>query len=176
MGRDKALLDCGGQALWRRQWELLEKLGARERLLSVRPEQTWAPADAVKVFDARPGLGPIGGIAAALERGASGHLLVLAVDLPRMEPAWFARLFALCNEASGAIGKRGGNFEPLAAVYPQRLLPSMRAALARGEHSLQKLLTAAVAEGLMRSCQISDEERRWFANWNAPDDFRALPG
>ena len=170
MGRDKALLEIAGVPLWRRQREVLGRAGAAEIFVSARADQAWAAAENV-VRDAVPDGGPLGGIAAALERAAHPHLAVLAVDLPRMEPAWFAALLADCAPAAGAVGRHGGDggfFEPLAAVYPRALLPFAAAALARGEFSLQRLLTAAVAQRLMRVREIGPAEAAMLANWNEP--------
>ena len=167
MGRDKALLEIAGVPLWRRQREVLESAGATEIFVSARADQAWAATQNV-VRDAVPDGGPLGGIAAALERAAHPHLAVLAVDLPRMEPAWFAALLAACAPDAGAVGRHGGFFEPLAAVYPRVLLPLAAAALARGEFSLQRLLTAAVAQRLMRVREIGPAEAAMLANWNEP--------
>ena len=43
-----------------------------------------------------------------------------------------------------------------------------RAALERRELSLQKLLAAGVAQGLLRVREISADEAPLFANWNEP--------
>jgi molybdopterin-guanine dinucleotide biosynthesis protein A len=168
MGRDKALLQVGGQAVWMRQAELLRCAGAQEILFSVRPEQTWVPQDVRRVTDAVPDAGPLAGIVAGLEHCEVGHLMVLAVDLPRMEPVWFERLREQCGPGWGAVGRQGGFFEPLAAIYPRTILPRAKAALAAGDGSLQRLI-AGSADGV-RVHEITAEESPWFANWNEPED------
>lgn len=170
MGSDKALLEIEGVPLWQRQCAVLARAGAAEIFVSARPEQRWAEGDGV-VRDAAPGGGPLGGIAAALARAAHPHLAVLAVDLPRMEPAWFAALLAECVPGVGAVGRHrgeGGFFEPLAAVYPREFLPLAAAAIARGEFSLQRLLAAAVARRWLRVRELGAEETAMLANWNEP--------
>ncbi len=171
MHRDKALLASAGTVLWRRQRDLLAAAGAAEIFLSARPDQAWAEAAegfAATVRDAGPDAGPLGGIVAALERSRHGHLAVLAVDLPQLTPAWLVTLRGDCAPGVGAVGRRGGFFEPLAAIYPRELLPLARAALARRELSLQKLLAAGVAQHLLRVREISADEAPQFANWNEP--------
>ena len=129
MGSDKALLEFAGVALWRRQHAMLRQAGAAEIFISAREEQLWAQGEHV-VRDAVAGGGPLGGLVAALERAAHGHLAVLAVDLPNMEAKWFQSLLAECSAGVGAVARRTGNgdfFEPLAAVYPREIL-----GLARG--------------------------------------------
>lgn len=166
MGRDKALLDCGGEPLWRRQWRLLEQAGAGEIFLSARPDQTWVPPGVTTLADAVPGAGPLAGIAAALARCTTSHLLVLAVDLPQMTPAWFAQVAADCAPGRGAVGRRGKFFEPLAAIYSCELRGAAESALSRGDYSLQAFIAAAGERFRVR--EITDTEAPWFANWNEP--------
>jgi molybdopterin-guanine dinucleotide biosynthesis protein A len=166
MGVDKALLTVGGQPLWRRQWAVLAEAGATERFISARPEQGWVPDGVPVVRDAVAEAGPLAGIAAALEQMRGTHLLVLAVDLPRMEAAWFGRLRALCAPGVGAVGRREGFYEPLAAIYPRGLARDAAARLMRGEYAMQRFIAAAGAA--LRSVGIGADEAAWFANWNEP--------
>ena len=171
MGRDKALLvGSDGRPLWERQREVLAQAGAAEILYSVRPDQTWIPREPALglVHDVEPGCGPLGGIAAALGRASHPHLAVLAIDLPCMTSEWFSALMVDCAPAVGAVGRRGGFFEPLAAVYPREILPLARAALSARDFSLQHLVVDAVAQGLMRAREISSGDAPLFENWNEP--------
>ncbi|MCW5549944.1 MAG: molybdenum cofactor guanylyltransferase [Opitutaceae bacterium] len=174
MGADKALLPTQGRPLWQRQVEVLRAAGAREIFFSVRPEQAWIPAGVQVVQDAVAGAGPLAGIAAALAACGDGHLAVLAVDLPRMEPAWFARLLERCGPGAGAVGRRGNFYEPLAAIYPRELLAAATEALARGELSLQAFIAGAGTR--MRSVEIGSNESEWFLNWNEPSAAPRSPG
>lgn len=176
MGRDKALLEAGGAPLWRRQCDVLAQAGAAEIFLSVRPEQHWAEQTqgfAGRLYDALAFGGPMVGITAALERAGHAHVAVLAIDLPRMPAAWFEAVLAECTPTAGCVGRRGDFFEPLAAVYPRELKWLAWEVLGRGEYSLQRLLAAAVAQGLMRVREIGDAEAAWFENWNTPPDEEA---
>ena len=171
MRRDKALLEIAGRPMWQRQREVLADAGARGIFLSARSDQAWAEnaaGFAGIVRDASLDSGPLGGIVAALERCEQSHLAVLAVDLPQMEPGWFAALLADCAPGRGAVGRSGKWFEPLAAIYPRELLPLARAALERRDLSLQKLLAAGVERKLLREREISAAEAPQFTNWNEP--------
>jgi molybdenum cofactor guanylyltransferase len=172
MGRDKALLEVGGVPLWRRQREVLARAGAAEILLSARSGQAWSRAAASQfaaiVSDDQPNAGPLAGIAAGLERATHPHLAVLAIDLPRLTPEWLAARLAECPAGAGIVAGRGDFFEPLAAIYPREFKPLARAALARGDHSLQRLVAEAVAQRLLRVHAIPAEEAPLFENWNEP--------
>lgn len=171
MGREKALLDISGEPLWRRQRDVLATAGATELLLSARAEQSWTrdtEGFTALVNDTRADGGPLLGIAAAFERATQPWLAVLAVDLPKMSPLWFEALRRELAPGRGIVGRRDGYFEPLAAIYPMAIRAQADAAVARGEFSLQRLLTEAVALGLLRVREINSAEAAWFENWNEP--------
>ena len=171
MGRDKALLPLRGRPLWRRQRDVLRAAGAGELLLSARADQRWALRAAgfvAIVHDPEPDRGPLAGIVAALEAAAHDRVAVLAIDLPRLPARWIAELAAAATETRGMVGRRGNSLEPLAAVYPRKMLPLARAALARGDLALQPLLQTTVDAGLMRVRRIAASEASWFTNWNTP--------
>lgn len=175
MGRDKALLRVREQPLWRRQRDILRAAGACELLLSARPGQGWAQRAggfAAIVRDPVPDGGPLAGIVAALEAATYERVAVLAIDLPRLPARWLAELAASVTENRGGVGCRGRIFEPLAAVYPRKMLPLARTALARGDRALQPLLHAAVAAGLLRVRRITAAEAPWFLNLNTPETGR----
>ena len=171
MGRDKALLEFAGEPLWQRQRAVLAGAGAVEIFLSARPGQAWAErAEGFSgvLHDALVDGGPLVGVTAALERATQPWVAVLAIDLPRMTAAWFSALRAECRAGVGVVGRHDGFFEPLAAVYPRELRFLAWEAMARGEFSFQRLLAAAVAQGLMRPHEISAGEAGGFENWNEP--------
>jgi len=172
MGNDKALLDVDGQPLWRRQYNFLARAGAGDRMISARSDQTWLPLDVTRVNDATPDLGPLSGLAAALERCRQAHLLVLAVDMPRIPGSWIMKLRERCDDRIGAVGQtEAGNYEPLAAIYPKAaMLPLAKGALADRELSLQRLIHRAVDDGFLRVQTIAAAESAWFENWNEPGD------
>lgn len=169
MGRDKALLEVDERVLWERQRDLLVEIGAYEVFLSARPDQEWAKkAKGFKavLHDGNPGCGPLTGIAAALERSTTPHLVVLAIDLPRMSTHWLEALLEERAPGVGGVGTHNKCFEPLAAVYPREFLPRVWEAIAGARYSLQPLLAKAEEDGMMRVFEIGEVEAPWFENWN----------
>jgi molybdopterin-guanine dinucleotide biosynthesis protein A len=174
MGTDKALVTTEGIPLWQRQRDLLTAAGVTQLFLSARPEQNWtrhAAGFSAVLHDAFPECGPLAGICAGLERTTCSHVMVLAIDLPRLPAAWFARLKTQCDPDSGCAGQMGGQFEPLAAIYPRELKWLSMEHLARGDYSLQSLIKSAIEQGLMRVVRIKPAEAPWFENWNEPRDI-----
>jgi molybdopterin-guanine dinucleotide biosynthesis protein A len=173
MGRDKAMLELEGVPLWRRQRDVLIGAGATEIFLSARPDQSWARGATgftAVVHDAMADCGPMVGVTAALERMSQPWLAVLAIDLPQITSAWFSDLLTQSSPGVGIVGRRGGIFEPLAAVYPREIMWLAWEALVRGDYSLQQLVGTATAQGLMRVSEIAPQDAAMFTNWNTEAD------
>lgn len=96
MGRDKALLDWHGHPLLERQLDALRASGVDALQVSGdRPGYRG-------VADARPGLGPLGGLA-SIVAGVAGEadLLVIPVDMPLLGAALLRRLRTEQPQAHG---------------------------------------------------------------------------
>ena len=117
MGRDKALLVYAGEPQVIRATRLLAGFCAQV-LVSVRPEQAreslFAGLDLV-VDDPAASVGPAAGLMAAWRRAPQAALLVLAVDLPRVD-ASFVRLLLEARDSTRfatAFTHSDGTVEPL---------------------------------------------------------------
>ena len=168
MGVDKALLPFTGRELWQRQWTLLDELGVTQKYLSARAEQTWMSEGIEVVRDHIANAGPLAGITAAMARATTTHLIVLAVDLPQMQPSWFEMLRDDCAPGIGAVGRHDGFYEPLAAIYPCAMRDAAEQALRSDQRSLQRFI--ARAGPAMKSLEIAETQAALFANWNEPGD------
>ena len=110
---------------------------------------------------------------AAADRATCSHLAVLAVDLPLIEASWFSGLLAESGANSGVVARQsgsGGFFEPLAAIYPHGFFGMAREALINEDFSMQRLVRAAVARGLLSVHVLSAPESGLFMNWNTPTE------
>ena len=171
MGRDKALLPLpDGRLLWERQLGVLRALNPAELFISgfARPG---FPAETPLLSDEFPGSGPLGGIAAALAAMSSTHLVVMALDLPRMDAPFLNGLLASSGEGHGTIPRHPGAdgfYEPLSAVYPKGCAPSACDALRAGHLSLQSYVRDAGP--LLRPYLLTAGQELLFANWNRPED------
>jgi molybdopterin-guanine dinucleotide biosynthesis protein A len=170
MGRDKARLRVGGVELWRRQLGVLAGAGARPALLSLRPRQRSFGWRGGEIRDAAAGAGPLGGLAAALAACPAPHLAVLAVDLPNIDSAWFARLRRSCRTGRGAVVRGPGGYEPLAAIYPREAGDLCMARRRAGKLSLQGLLAALARRGRMAVLPMRGTDSARLANWNTRRD------
>ncbi|HEY5078462.1 MAG TPA: molybdenum cofactor guanylyltransferase [Opitutaceae bacterium] len=170
MGRPKALLKFEGRPLWRRQAELLQKLGPAELMISAGNDWKVEPGPWTLVRDRLPGIGPLGGIAAAMDAMASDLLLVLAVDMPSMSAGYLGGLLE-ASGPGGVVPEENGFYHGLAAVYPRSVRALVAAALGGADHSLQPILTCAVRDGLIAARPIAAGEWQLFRNVNRPEDL-----
>lgn len=93
MGRDKALLSWQGRPLIEHQIHTLEAAGATPVHVSGKRPGHPGLADLI------PDKGPVGGLASAAEHLPDGYLLVVPVDMPRLQPTLLARLRQAPNAA-----------------------------------------------------------------------------
>ena len=136
MQRDKATLEYHGQSQLARAVALLQPLVSR-CFLSVRAEQQHDPLRAAHalIVDRLPGLGPLGGIHAALHAHPEAAWLVLAVDLPFLDAATLQQLIAAREPARLGTAFRSsfdGKPEPLCALWEPASAPAVDAWIAAG--------------------------------------------
>jgi molybdenum cofactor guanylyltransferase len=174
MGSDKAELCAAGEPLWAKQLKLLRALSPRQTWISARNVPRWCPAGVEVVLDTPPSRGPLSGLCACLDRLGTTHLIVLAVDLPRMSAEHLHKLIAIVQAGRSLIPMNGGYFEPLCAIYCKSGAPVAAAGLAANDLSLQDLVRALMREGLANSYELSPEERSLYLNLNRPEDLAGM--
>jgi molybdopterin-guanine dinucleotide biosynthesis protein A len=172
MGRDKALLALPGSdfLLWQRQLRVLEELKPTEIFWSgsARPG---LPAHVRLIMDEVENAGPLAGISACLNALQSDWLIVLAIDLPRMNAAFLQGLMARCTAQRGAVVWQEEFFEPLAAVYPKNLHALAGDHLRQKRYALQDFVREAVREDMLAAVAIDASDAPLFKNVNSPADL-----
>jgi molybdopterin-guanine dinucleotide biosynthesis protein A len=138
-GAHKALEAVGGTPIALRAARALRLAGCRPVVLIANEPEVYAPLGLPSRPDSRPGLGPLGGLHAALlwalEEGGAGALVV-AGDMPFASPELLGALATRVGSegVDAAVpeseGRRG--VEPLCAAYAVSCLPAIEATLAAG--------------------------------------------
>ncbi len=180
MGSDKALLPAadGATPLVADRLRLLGDLGAAPVLLSGRRDTVYPVPRHTNVVHDTLGEGPAAGLLAAFDSLAGAppaHLLVLAVDMPAVDDAWFADLLAHAAPGLGAVAELDGRLEPLAAVYPAEFAPFLKSRVLSGELALQRIVHDAATAGLIRIVHVPATRAATLVNWNRPDDLTFRP-
>jgi molybdenum cofactor guanylyltransferase len=173
MGRDKAYLkvewDGASIPLWERQLAVLQSI-TPERLFISGARKEGYPASVAVLEDDWPDLGPLGGIATCLSRSQSASLLVLAVDLPRIQPGFLQKLLARSVVGRGVVPMHQNRFEPLVAVYPASALVPAIEQIREQNYALQPFVAKLLENHLMMSYEVEAPEQVQLENWNTPDD------
>lgn len=133
LGTDKALVRVEGETLARRSAAVLRSV-CGDLCVEVGPGHSALPA----VREDPPGTGPLAAIVAGLDAlavTAADTVVVLACDLPRVEPALLELLLGIGGD--GAVPEWAGRAQTLCAVYGPRVVAEMRLRHAAGERSLR---------------------------------------
>ena len=174
MGKDKATVLFRGKPLWEVQLGLLRKLEPAEILISARTDPSWRPGDVHFVADIPPPRGPLSGVAAALARMRTTHLLALAIDMPFITENFLRYVCEQIEARVGVVPKIDNRAEPLAAIYPREAFIDFRNALAGSDFSLQTLTRSLVDTGKLRELAVNEEQKKLFLNVNEVSDLTAL--
>ena len=171
MGRNKALLEFGGQPLILRIAALLSSVVAQPTVIA--PLEKFRGFGLPMIADDYPGFGPLGGIATALRATNKDWNLIVGCDLPFLTREWLAYLIqrASLSRADVVLPHSEGGAEPLCAAYRNRCLPSITAALQRGTKKVTDGLADLYVENIaFEEAKPFDSKGLLFKNMNSPSD------
>jgi molybdopterin-guanine dinucleotide biosynthesis protein A len=169
-GRDKAFLRVNGETVFSRTLSLMRDCFPEILVVSNSPAKYAGYAVDVTA-DELPGLGPLGGLHAALGRVRRPYAFVVACDMPflRLEPIRF--LVSRLDHADAIVPRWSGDVEPLHALYAKSLRPRIAAAIAGGARAIRDLLPLVrvdyVTEAEMEGISGAEES---FRNVNTPEE------
>jgi molybdopterin-guanine dinucleotide biosynthesis protein A len=174
MGRDKAFLPVEWEGksvpLWDRQLSILKAVAPAELVISGPRKQGYSAS--VPVYaDEWHCVGPLGGIATCLNRMKNGLLLVLAIDLPRVQPSFLQRLLAGTEAGCGIVPILNNDFEPLVAVFPKAALEPAVTQLRKRDYVLQHFVELVLERRLITTYEVDTSEQYQLENWNRPEDL-----
>jgi len=163
MGVDKALLELDGVPLVVRTARVAAAVCGTVSL--VGDPAKYGHLSFPIIQDEFSGIGPLAGIEAALRVTTADWNLILACDMPAIEPGILESLFSLdCDAAVPTYPD--GNVEPLCAVYHRRCHSHIRNAIDNG---IRKV-TGALDGLAIRYVPVVNQEP--FTNLNTPNDVR----
>lgn len=171
MGRDKAFLKLGARTLLELAVEMAGTVAEEVRI--VAPQERFLTV-ARTIEDIYPGCGPLGGIHAALSRTSTELNLILAVDLPFVEPNFLSYLVAQASQTAAlvTVPQTADGWQPLCAVYRREFGPLAEKALQRKRNKIDALFvpadTRAISEAEMQRMGFSVQ---MFRNLNTPAEF-----
>lgn len=149
MGRDKALIEVGGETLAVRVAATLTAAGLAPVTCVGGDLAALGRSGLVAVADDHPGEGPLGGVLTALARHrAADGVVVTACDLVAPSVGALARLLAAAGVAAPDAGVVvpvvAGRRQWLHALWRPAAAPALVAAFAAGERSVARAAEAAL--------------------------------
>jgi molybdopterin-guanine dinucleotide biosynthesis protein A len=100
--------------------------------------------------------------------------LVLAVDLPRIQPRFLQELLARSTAGCGVVPIHQNRFEPLIAVYPVSALAVAIDQMRRQDYGLQHFVAKLLENRLIIAYKVGASEQVQLENWNTPEDRNRL--
>ena len=171
MGRDKAFVEFDGKALLLRSLELVRTVAPNAGIVGDREKfSSFGPV----IEDVYPERGPLGGIHAALANSKAEFNLMLAVDLPFVEPRFLEYLIAqacACG-ATVTVPRVDGGWQPLCAVYRREFAAVAEQALMAGNNKIDlifpKVEIRVIDETELSKLGVSGS---MFRNLNTPEEL-----
>jgi molybdopterin-guanine dinucleotide biosynthesis protein A len=172
MKADKARLKVGGRTLLEHVLAQVDDL-FDEVLVSVSAGRKSRLPAAIRakaryVEDEKPGLGPLGGIAAALKAARNEACAVIACDIPDIDLPLLRSLARTAGPAEIAVPVGPtGHPEPLFAVYRRTIVPEIEALLRANERSILPLYERC------RTAVVGFKDPGRLRNLNTREDYEA---
>lgn len=180
MGRDKAQIPWNSGTLLTHAVGVLQEIASEVLVVGTVKS---ADAAVVAIADVFPNRGPMAGIHTALKHTSTDWNLILAVDLPLVQPELFGFIAGRCKNASAlaVVPKVSGRLQPLCAAYHRCLLMEIERAIGKDDLSIHRLLER-LSTGIMGTSGdiwiIDDEELltqgfdpEVLINVNTPEDL-----
>lgn len=176
MGTEKAFLELDGRLLLDHMIAIAKEVAEQVRIVGPKPKFS---AFGQIVTDVYPGRGPLAGIHAALSVSPTEYNLVLAVDMPFVDPRFLAYMLkqARRTEALVVVPQLNRRFEPLCACYRKDFAALAQAALAQGRNKIDPLFAADITR------TIGEDELgklgfppAMFQNLNTQEDYERAKG
>jgi len=174
MGCDKLSLRVDGVTLLERAAGVLREVFDDVLVVTNEAERAAGLAGVRVMADIVPGIGPLGGIHAALAAAGGDGVFVVAADMPRLDAGVIGRQVARWPtvEADALVPRVDGRAEPLHAVYSNRCLPAIERQMALGEYGVR-----AIFEHIRVAWWTPDAaDAACFANVNTPAEWSAMAG
>jgi len=184
MGKDKALLPFPGNeqlTFVEHVAALLAPIGREVILVAHDAQQAESYATLQHVLrivtDQEPNRGPLMGFYSGLSatHPSSTHALVVAVDMPFIQPAILTYLLSLATSDTIIMPFVQATPQVMLAVYPRTILPLAAQYLHQGRRGIRSILEVApvfyIEEAQLREV---DPELRSFINVNTPEEFQQI--
>ncbi|MBC8458726.1 MAG: molybdenum cofactor guanylyltransferase [Deltaproteobacteria bacterium] len=126
MGRNKAMLKIGNHTIVERVLAALKEVTATQLLVTNSPEE-YAFLNIHKKSDIFPKKGALGGIYTGLAASETPYCLVVACDMPFVNPKFLQYMAQRIEGYDIVIPQHSKGYEPLCAIYAKTCMPHIEA-------------------------------------------------
>jgi molybdopterin-guanine dinucleotide biosynthesis protein A len=171
MGRDKAFLSVGGRPVIERVIERVRSLSDDITIITNQP-QRYRHLNYRMVEDVYPGKGALGGIYTAIHAARHPFCLVVACDMPFLNPTLLRYLMSLTSGFDAVVPYIEAHPEAMHAVYGRRCLEPIQRRLLADQLKISGFFSDVRVRYVERDHVTRyDPHFRSFLNMNTPADW-----
>jgi molybdopterin-guanine dinucleotide biosynthesis protein A len=126
--------------------------------------------------ESEPGQGPLVALADGLTQIDAEWVLLLACDLPQLQPEilqnWLTQLTEVSQSILAVVPSQESGWEPLCGFYRQAALTELKRFIQQGGRSFQTWLTQVPVQAL----SLEGTTMKMLFNCNTPEDLQVLRG
>lgn len=175
LGRDKAVEPLAGQPLIGRVLSMLSDVTDTSVVVvndEARGAELPLPENVAVAVDAYPDSGSLGGIFTGLQAASADWALVVACDMPFLNPTLLARMLELRTDHDVIVPVLDGRPEPTHALYSKACLPHMEERLQHGKLKITGFYEDVRVRYITEDeVNLLDPDRLSFFNVNTQDDL-----
>ena len=175
MGQDKAFLPIAGQPVIQRVLERVRPLSDDVIIVTNTPDR-YTPDNTFRVVaDVFPGKGSLGGIYSALTAARHSHCLIVACDMPFLNPSLLEHLIRLAPGYDVVVPRIADRLETTHAVYGRACLAAIERQLAHNDLQIRRFFPE-VRVRVVEQAEVAhfDAKLHSFLNMNTPSDWERL--
>ena len=168
MGEDKYLLKIHGVPQYAYLYELLQNLNITTFISCNQKQEAILPASFPRIIDLHTHIGPIGGLASAIQQNGAESILLVACDLIHLKQETVQKLIHENDPDYDVVTfrKKGSPYlETTITIYNPGSFHRVTAAVKKGNYSLQGILQ----ESKVKEIAIDDEST--LSNANIKEDL-----
>jgi molybdopterin-guanine dinucleotide biosynthesis protein A len=171
MGRDKAFLELNGRPLVAHVIERIAQV-CEDVIVVARNAEPFTGLGARSVEDRFRGVGVLGGLHAGLEAAANELALVVACDMPFLNPELLVAFARWAEGFDVAVLRQGEQVEPLHGAYRRTCLSAIETAIRAGRRRIVSFFPLVRVHYVAQEDVIPlDAEMHSFRNINTPEEW-----
>jgi len=168
--RNKALLEILGKSVIQYVVEALSRVTENICLITNSPE-VYVSLDLPMFGDILPGSGSVGGIYTGLKVSETHHNLVIACDMPFVQPHLLSMLINNSPGYDVVIPKTRDGYHPTSAIYSKNCIEPIEAMIKTGNLKIIDFLPHVAVNSMDIDTLLPNHDSNMFFNINTNEDY-----